>query len=178
MNQEVKTKTETLVCYNHPDRETVLRCNRCDRPICTSCAVLTPTGYRCKECVRGQQKIFDTARSTDYPLAFIVAGVLSFFGSIAASYLGFFTIFIAPVVGVILAEAVRWVIHRRRSRLLFQIATGGAILGSLPLLLIALGGLLIGRGGAFSLLGLLWPALYTFLVASTVYYRLSGIQIR
>ena len=22
-------------CYNHPDRETMLRCNRCERPICT-----------------------------------------------------------------------------------------------------------------------------------------------
>ena len=178
MNQEVKEKT--LVCYNHPDRETMLRCNRCERPICTACAVLTPTGYRCKECVRGQLKVFDTAQWTDYPLAFVVAGVLSFLGSIAASYLGFFTIFIAPVVGVILAEAVRWVVHRRRARLLYQLATLGAIAGALPILLVGLLGLvgLGGRGGAFGLLSLLWPGIYTFLVASTVYYRLSGIQIR
>jgi hypothetical protein len=176
MSQEVKT--ETLVCYNHPDRETMLRCNRCDRPICTACAVLTPTGYRCKECVRGQQKVFDTAQWIDYPLAFVIAGALSFFGSIAASYLGFFTIFIAPVVGVILSEVVRWAVRRRRSRLLFQLATAGAIVGALPTLLISLSGILLGGGGAFSLLSVLWPGVYTFLVASTTYYRLSGIQIR
>ncbi len=176
MSQEVKEKT--LVCYNHPDRETMLRCNRCDRPICTACAVLTPTGYRCKECVRGQLKVFDTAQWSDYPLAFVVAGVISFFGSIAARYLGFFTIFIAPVVGVILAEAVRWIVHRRRAKLLFQLATAGAVVGALPYLLIGLAGLLLGGGGAFSLLALLWPGIYVFLVASTTYYRLSGIQIR
>jgi len=50
---------QVMYCYVHPDRETLLRCNRCERPICQSCAVLTPTGYRCKECVRGQQKIFE-----------------------------------------------------------------------------------------------------------------------
>lgn len=32
--------------------------------------------------------------------------------------------------------------------------------------------------GRFSLLGLLWPLVYTLLVASSVFYRLSGIQIR
>lgn len=177
MSQETKTTT-TLVCYNHPDRETMLRCNRCDRPICTSCAVLTPTGYRCKECVRGQQKVFDTAQWIDYPLAFVVAGVIAFIGSIIASYLGFFTIFIAPIVGVVLAEAVRWVVRRRRARLLFQIATAGAVLGALPLFLIALfGGLLGGRIGGVGLLGLIWPGVYVFLMASTAYYRLSGIRI-
>ena len=177
MSQETTTNTQ-LVCYNHPDRETMLRCNRCERPICTACAVLTPTGYRCKECVRGQQKVFDTAQWSDYPLAIVVAGVLSFMGSVAASYLGFFTIFIAPVIGVILAEAVRWVVRRRRARLLFQLATAGAILGALPIPLIALLGVVIGGGRGFGLFGLLWPSIYIFLVASTTYYRLSGIQLR
>ena len=61
--------TPKLNCYNHPQRETMLRCNRCERPICSECAVLTPTGYRCKECIRGQQKTFDTSRPLDLPLA-------------------------------------------------------------------------------------------------------------
>ncbi len=176
MSQDAEgTKT---VCYNHPDRETMLRCNRCERPICTSCAVLTPTGYRCKECVRGQQKVFDTAQWVDYPLALVVAGVLAFAGSFAAQLLGFFTIFIAPIVGVMIAEAVRWVVRRRRSRLLYQIAAGGALVGSLPFLLIGLIGLIFSGSGLYSLIGLIWPAVYTFLVVSTAYYRLSGIQIR
>ena len=35
--------TETT-CYNHPTRATLLRCNNCERPICSSCAIRTPTG--------------------------------------------------------------------------------------------------------------------------------------
>ena len=67
--------TETLYCYVHPNRETSLRCNHCERPICADCAVLTPTGYRCKECVKGQQKVFDTSEWYDYVLGFITAGI-------------------------------------------------------------------------------------------------------
>ena len=48
-----------MYCANHPTVETTLRCNRCEKPICAKCAVLTPTGYRCKECIKEQQKIFD-----------------------------------------------------------------------------------------------------------------------
>lgn len=177
MNQNANTTTQ--VCYVHPNRETMLRCNRCDRPICTECAVLTETGYRCKECVRGQQRVFDTAQWFDYPLAFVVGGVLSFLGSLISSYLGFFTIFIAPVAGVIIAEGIRAVIGRRRSRLLFQIATLGTILGGLLIPFGMLTGMMLfGRAGVGGLLSLLWPGIYLFLVASTTYYRLSGIQIR
>ena len=74
--------TETLYCYIHPNRETSLRCNQCNRPICASCAVRTPTGYRCKECVKGQQKIFDTAEWYDYIFGFAMAGVLSLIASL------------------------------------------------------------------------------------------------
>lgn len=170
---------QPLFCYNHPERETLLRCNRCERPICQSCAVLTPTGYRCKECVKGQQKIFDTARWWDYPLAFLTAGVLSYFGSLVAGLFGFFTIFIAPVAGMIIAEAVRFVVRRRRSKLLPIVAAVATLLGGLitPLantIFALLNYYMDVTGG---LLGLLWPAVYAILAASTVYYRLKGIRI-
>jgi hypothetical protein len=165
-----------LVCYNHPDRETYLRCNRCNRPICTECAVLTPTGYRCKECVRGQQKVFETAQSLDPVIGFVVALVLSFIGSYIARIMGFFIVFIAPIIGLGITAVIRYAVKRRRSRLLFQVSTAGAVLGSLPFLLIGLIGLLSG-GFGLSILGLVWQGLYTFLIGTTVFYRLSGIQI-
>lgn len=171
----------TLTCYRHPDRETMLRCSRCERPICSECAVLTPTGYRCKECIRGQQKAFETALPIDYPVAFVLAAALSFGGSIIASAMGFFTIFIAPLVGIIIAEVVRWAVRKRRSPQLFRLAAAGAALGAAPLLLIRLVGIiaaLSAGGGIGGILGLVWLALYAFLVTSTVYYRLSGIQLR
>jgi hypothetical protein len=52
----------------------------------------------------------------------------------AASVLGFFTIFVAPVFGVLIAEAVRWAVRKRRSPLLLRWRLG-ALLGALPLLL-------------------------------------------
>jgi hypothetical protein len=167
-----------LFCYNHPTVETSLRCNNCEKPICPKCAKLTPTGYRCKDCVRTQQKVFETAVWYDYPLAFAVAAILAFAGSYIASFLGFFTIFIAPIAGVVTAEAVRLVTSRRRSPRLYLIAAVGAALGSLPLLLIQIFGIFLGAGHLGSVLGVVWQGLYTFMVTSTFYYRLRGINIR
>ncbi len=169
-----------MVCYNHPDRETYLRCNRCNRPICTQCAVLTPTGYRCKECVRGQQKIFETAQTLDPVIGFVIAAVLAFLGSYTARIMGFFTVFLAPLIGLGITEAVRFAVKKRRSRALFLVSTAGAFLGSLPFLatgLITLFVFLSSGGSLVAFVPLIWQALYTFLIASTVYYRLSGIQI-
>jgi hypothetical protein len=167
----------TLYCANHPSVETSLRCNNCEKPICPKCAVLTPTGYRCKECVRGQQKVFDTAQWYDFLTGSVVAVILSYLGSLLASRLGFFTIFIAPIAGVVIAEAVRLVVRRRRSTRLFRVTTGAAVLGCLPILLILVLGLGFG-GGLYGLLGLVWQGIYTFTVPSTMYYRLRGINIR
>lgn len=185
MTQQFYTPT---YCANHPDRETSLRCKRCDKPICDRCAVLTPVGYVCRECMKNQQKVFDNAAWYDYPLAIILAAGISYVGSLAAGLMGFFTFFIAPVVGFLIAEAVRWVVRRRRSRLLFRLVAVAALVGSLPrvlivvLNLIAISGLL-GEGGTGmraggALFSLLWPLVYSFLVTSTTYYRISGIQIK
>jgi hypothetical protein len=175
----------TLYCVNHPQTATALRCNRCEKPICIKCAVLTPTGYRCKDCVRGQQKVFDTSLWYDYPLAFGVAAVISGLGSLIAPLMSFLTIFIAPIVGVVIAEAVRVVTRRRRSRLLAQIATVAAALGSLPLVAARfLDILAIYQAGLGSIYGvnifltLLWPGVYMILVTASVYYRVAGIEIR
>lgn len=172
----IQDSTPKLYCYNHPNRETLLRCNRCNRPICTECAVLTETGYRCKECVRGQQKIFSTAQWYDIPIGMVFAFLLALIGGYLIRFVGFFTIFIAPVVGVVIAEAVRWVTHKRRSPWLFRLVTIGAVAGGLVLPFYAVLIMLLAGGGS-NLLSLIWQAAYVILMTSSLYYRLTGIQI-
>ena len=160
--------SDSLYCANHPETETMLRCNRCEKPICTKCAILTDTGYRCKQCVRGQQKVFETAGSIDYPIGFIVAAVLSYIGSLIAPRMSFFVILLAPIAGTIIAEIVRVAIRRHRANSLFLTVAAGALIGSLP-------GLLGNLIGQINLLGLVWYGIYSATVTSTVYARLRGM---
>ena len=169
---------EILYCANHPGVATSLRCNRCEKPICIKCAVLTPTGYRCRECVRGQQKVYETAQWIDFPLACGLALILAFVGSFLARAMFFLIIFVAPIVGTVIAEVVRVVVRRRRSKRLFQAVAICVVLGSLPLPLLQVGSVLLHSALSSADIILLWYGIYTFLAASTVYYRLAGINIR
>lgn len=168
--------TETLYCYVHPTRETALRCATCDRPICASCAVRTPTGYRCKECVKGQQRVFNTAEWYDYLVGFVVAAVLSGIASFLVtliSGIGFFGWFLiaigSPSAGAVIAEAVRFVTRKRRSRNLFVTIAVGVVVGVLPILLFQI--------FFFDLFGVIFQVIYLVIATPVVYTRLSGIQL-
>ena len=170
------TESTTLYCYVHPNRETSLRCNNCNRPICASCAVRTPTGYRCKECVRERQKTFDTSEWYDYILGFIVAGALSAVATFLVSliggigFFGWIIIFAgAPTAAVIIAEGVRLVTRRHRSRSLFITVAAGVVLGALPVILY--------QALTLNLCGILFQVIYLVIAVPLIYTRLSGIQL-
>ncbi|MCJ7514233.1 MAG: B-box zinc finger protein [Anaerolineales bacterium] len=173
-----------LVCANHPDRPTTLRCNRCEKPICTKCAVLTPVGYRCKECVRGQQAVFETATPLDFVLAFVIAALGTAMATGILNLIGFWGIFVAPLVGGALAEAIRFAVRRRRGLRLPLTAAVGAIVGVLLNLVIPVFNAILmftSNVGLNLLAGiglqLIWPLVYGGLIASTLYYRLRGIRM-
>jgi len=174
------TETETIstatYCYAHPARETSLRCKRCERYMCASCSVRTPTGYVCKDCVKAHQKSFDTAEWYDYILGFITAGILS----VAASFLvslvggiGFFGWFLiaggSPIAATAIAESVRFVTRRRRSRPLFIAVAVGVALGALP---IAAAQVL-----TMNIFGIIFQVIYLVIAVPLIYTRLSGIQL-
>ena len=46
----------TQTCYRHADRETGLRCTRCERPACYECLRPAPVGSHCLECLKDGQK--------------------------------------------------------------------------------------------------------------------------
>ena len=171
------TESTTLYCYVHPNRETALRCNNCGRPICASCAVRTPIGYRCRECVKGQQKVFDTSEWYDYITGFVVAAILSAIAAFLVRFIGgigFFGWFLiaagAPTAGVAIAEGVRLVTRRRRSRALFMTVAAGVVVGALPIILLQL----VFSGNLFSVL---FQVIYLVIAVPVVYSRLSGIQL-
>ena len=172
-----------MYCYAHPQRETLLRCNRCEKPICIKCAQLTPTGYRCKECVQGQQKHFDTSIASDYIIAPVIAGVLAFLGSLIIPVWFILVIFGGPIAGTVIAEVVRFAVKKRRSRKLFTLVGIGTAAGCLPMLGLEIIRLLlsfssVGTGAVGGLFSLAMYGLYAVVVTATAYYRLSGIQIR
>jgi hypothetical protein len=139
--------------------------------------VLTPTGYRCKECVRGQQKIFITAHWYDYLFGFVTAGILGLLGSLLvilvsgiAGIFGWIVIIIAaPTAGAVIAEAVRLVTRKHRAQALYITVCVAMVLGALPIILIHL--------LSFDLFALIFQGIYLVLATPVVYTRLSGIQL-
>ncbi|WP_246147461.1 rhomboid family intramembrane serine protease [Nonomuraea turkmeniaca] len=51
-------------CYRHPDKETWVRCQRCDRPICPDCMRDAAVGFQCPECVAEGNRGVRQAKST------------------------------------------------------------------------------------------------------------------
>ena len=160
------------------EQEITLRCSKCGKPITPEEAVLTPTGYRCRDCVRQQQKIFTTSKPLDNVWGFLIAFIISLVGSFLTSLIGFFTFLLAPAAGVAVAEVVRGVTKKRRGKLLFRLVAIGVVLGGLPFILVTLISLVarlsLGSFSLFSLLPLGYQVLYLVLAVPSAYYRLSG----
>jgi hypothetical protein len=178
-----ETHEHVEYCPKHPRSVARLRCNRCGRLMCTKCAVHTPTGYRCEDCVRGQQKVFVTAKPQDYVVGPLVAAILGLLGSIVASNFGFFVLFLAPFAGGIIAEAVRFVVGRRRAISLFRVVAGavvaGALLPNVFVIVVNLGAGFASLGQLLGMVGLniVWDLVFAVLAAGATYYRLSGLRL-
>lgn len=122
------TETILTTCYRHPDRPTGLRCSRCLKPICADCARSSPIGYRCPDCIREGEKRFDTALPRDYLFAGIVAFVVAALGAFICDWIPFFPIWtnllMGGLTGTGIANAVRYVTQKRRSRNLIAMTIG------------------------------------------------------
>ena len=164
----------TLYCYYHPDRPTTLRCNKCGKPICTQCAIRTPVGYRCPDCVREQQDKFYTATGSDILKGATVAflgglgiglviyllarflGPFGFFGFLIAFFLG-------PALGGGVAEMVRRAMGKRHARHF-------PIIGVIALIV---GIFIVALGSGVLFWAIITTGIVLVLAATTFYARLK-----
>lgn len=152
---------EPLTCTWHPDRETLLRCNRCGRPMCTECAVKHPVGLRCKECVRELRSPLYVVSPAGYAGAALVALIAGTLAALVLAFLpgGFLiALLVGAGVGTGIGEAVSVASGRKRGRGLQVVALGGMILG------VVAAGMILARSPAGALYLLVRPAVLVYLV--------------
>lgn len=150
---------EMLYCTVHPEYETMLRCNRCGRPMCPDCAVRHPVGLRCRECVNetrspiyqvdlsttGRIFLASTVISTPIGVLVLIFGNLIFSFWIIGFIIGFM---VGGAIGRAISEAVMRVVPRKRGRPVQRAVGAGIFFG----FLIASAGLLLVTGNFPSLL--------------------------
>lgn len=107
--------------------------------MCTACAVRTPVGYRCKECVRGQREKFYTAQSLDPLLqagvGFVLGGMaVTLFSLLRLGDLGFIgwliAFWIGSTVGAFIGDMAHRVVGKRRGKYSYLAAGGGIAFGA------------------------------------------------
>lgn len=131
-----------LLCYRHPQVETLLRCSRCDNPICIRCAHRTSVGHRCPDCVRAHRQRGYNMEPGDLVraggVAFVLSMVLWPLCALLLNFLNFF--FLLPFLVAILAggaaggglaQIIRRVVQRRRGPHLKWVTLAGILAGGL-----------------------------------------------
>ena len=120
-----------LFCYRHPDRETWVRCGRCDQPICTSCAMQGPVGLRCKTCGKPSRDALTSLKRNQVAIGFAVAlGLGSAVGYFGAQ-VGLFMILLGYIAGTFIAQAIDRAIGIKRGPRILAVAITGVALGGL-----------------------------------------------
>ncbi len=134
--------------------------------MCVRCAVQTPVGYRCRECVRNQQDVFYTATPVDAVIAAATSAGVSLVANAVAGLLPpFLMLFLAVMAGGLLPQIIRPLTGRRRGRYTYLAVTAGIVIGAIPSLLPAVQVILIGAPPTV----LLWPVLFNAVLIAVAY---------
>lgn len=98
MTQSPTPETGVPTCYRHPGRESHIRCQRCERPICPECMRDAAVGFQCVECVKAGAKdtrsgrtAYGGLRPTDASttsIGLIVVNVAAWIGILATGGFG------------------------------------------------------------------------------------------
>ena len=142
-------------CAVHPERDTELRCNRCERYMCIDCAKRTPVGYTCLQCVRRHENKFFQGTALDYAIVAVVSvagGAITAFVTTLVGGILLLGIVIAPALGGLSAQIALQLTGRRRGRYSGYLCAAGVLAGA-----VVAGHLLAGLG----ILSLIYLALAT-----------------
>lgn len=125
---------EVLYCTWHPDRQTLLRCARCNRPMCPECSRRHPVGLRCKECAQAMRSPLYKVSLGDYAVAGLVGLVLATIAGGVMTFIGglwFIALFIGPAIGGFVGETMSRVVRNKRGRGMQALAGLCIVLGAL-----------------------------------------------
>ncbi len=151
-------------CALHPERDTALRCNRCERYMCVDCAKRTPVGYTCRQCVRSHENKFFEGTSLDYAIVAavsLIGGAITAFVTTLLGGILLLGIFIAPALGGAIAQIALQATGRRRGRYSGGICAAGLLAG--------------GFGAGLLLTGLgIFTVIYLALAASAAFARFKA----
>ena len=122
----------TLYCANHPNVPTVLRCARCEKPICARCRISTPVGYRCLQCanisVLPTYAMDSTSLTKSVLAGFAFATVIGLVWALLPGY----DFWAALILGIGMGEVVSGAANQKRGSALQGIGAGGDPLGDYP----------------------------------------------
>ena len=138
MTTEGVTQTSTanesepaaLHCYRHPDRETWVRCGRCDQPICSRCAMQGPVGFRCRQCGRPARDPLTSMRPSQVATALAIALGGGLVVGLAGSRIGFFGLILAWFAGGLIADAMLRFVGVKRGPIMAGVLVGGIVAGA------------------------------------------------
>ena len=123
-----------MQCTFHKDSETLLRCSKCELPICDRCTVQTPVGARCPECAN-VQRIPTYNLSTQQLIqaigvSMVLGLVLGLAFGLCQNLIPFRMVWIyVPAAfvssGYVIGESISRVTNRKRAPVLQGLAIGG-----------------------------------------------------
>jgi hypothetical protein len=119
-----------LRCYRHPDRETWVRCGRCDQPICSSCAMQGPVGFRCRQCGRPVRDPLTSIRPSQLAIGLGISLLGGIVVGLFSTRIGIFGLLLAWFVGGLIADSVIRFIGFKRGPKMIVTLFGGIIVGA------------------------------------------------
>jgi hypothetical protein len=127
---EGEDESTALRCYRHPDRETYVRCGRCDQPICTRCAMQGPVGFRCRQCGRPARDPLTSLRPSQLAIGLGISVLGGFVVGLLSGRIGIFGLLIAWFAGGLIADAVIRFVGFKRGPKVVAMLFGGILLGA------------------------------------------------